>query len=149
MAHVTTAALFQSSLQATDEWLTQLMHELGWTDRRKAYAALRATLHALRDQVIVDECAQLSAQLPLMIRGMYWEGWNPTHRSWQMARPEEFLTAVHAAFKHDPEIDPEAVARAVFKILASHVSPGEIDDIRGVLPKAIRHMMPELATAGR
>lgn len=141
MSHVTTAALFQGSLQATDEWLSELMHELGWTDRRKAYHGLRATLHALRDQVVVDECAQLSAQLPLLLRGVYWEGWNPTCGSWQQARPEDFLTSIHAAFKHDSEIDPEVVARAVFKVMTSHISAGEMDDIRGVVPKAVRQLM--------
>jgi uncharacterized protein (DUF2267 family) len=39
---------------------------------------LRATLHALRDRLIIDEVAQLSAQLPMLIRGLYYKGWDPT-----------------------------------------------------------------------
>lgn len=149
MAHTTTLDLFESSLQATDKWLIDLMHELGWADRHKAYAGLRATLHALRDQVMVDECAQFSAQLPLLLRGVFWEGWNPRHRSWQTPTPDDFVTTIHSAFQHAPDVDPERVARAVFKVMAEHISAGEMKDVRGVVPKHIRRLLPELAPASR
>ena len=139
MRHTTTTALFQHSLQTTDRWLKEIMGELGWADRHKAYTALRATLHALRERLPVDECAQLSAQLPLVVRGVYWEGWNPS-----CTKPEHgtFLKEVHAAFKHDPKTDPEQVARAVFKALASEISAGEMEDVRSILPQPIRRLMP-------
>ena len=71
-------AVFDTTLQKTNGWLKDLMHELGWDDRHKAYLALRATLHALRDRLTVEEVAQLGAQLPMLIRGFYYEGWDPT-----------------------------------------------------------------------
>lgn len=45
------------------------MEELDWQDRHAAYLALRATLHALRDRLTVEEVAELGAQLPMLIRG--------------------------------------------------------------------------------
>jgi uncharacterized protein (DUF2267 family) len=138
MRHTTTSSLFQHSLQTTDRWLKEIMTDLGWADRHKAYTALRATLHALREHLPVDECAQLSAQLPLVVRGLYWEGWNPScgHTD------RDFLVLVHAAFKHDPEVDAERVVRAVFGVLAKEVSAGEMEDVRSILPRDVRTLMP-------
>jgi uncharacterized protein (DUF2267 family) len=138
MRPTTTAALFQSSLQTTDRWLKEIMNELGGADRHKAYMALRAALHALRERLPVDECAQLSAQLPLVIRGVYWEGWNPAR-----VRPahDTFLVEIHAAFRHNPEVDPEQVARAVFKTMAREISNGEMEDIRSIVPEDMRRLM--------
>ena len=65
--------VFDSTVQKTNTWLNDLMQVGGWVDRRTAFRALRATLHALRDRLIVDEVAQLSAQLPMLIRGLYFE----------------------------------------------------------------------------
>jgi uncharacterized protein (DUF2267 family) len=70
--------VFDTTLQRTHTWLKDLMLVLGWEDRRKAYQALRATLHALRDRLTIEETAHLGAQLPMLIRGFYYEGWDPT-----------------------------------------------------------------------
>lgn len=145
MRHTTTTALFQRSLQTTDRWLKEIAIELGWSDLHKAYTALRATLQALRQQLPVDECAQLSAQLPLVLRGVYWEGWDPHCAKVPRAA---FLKAVHAAFKHDPEVDPERVAHAVFNALAREISTGEMADIRGILPRDLRRLIPEPPRSG-
>ncbi len=63
--------LFSSTLQKTHIWLKDLMEELWWDDQHRAYLALRATLHALRDRLTVDEAVHLGAQLPIIIRGFY------------------------------------------------------------------------------
>lgn len=70
--------VFDTTLQRTHTWLKDLMLVLGWQDRHKAYRALRATLHALRDRLTVEETAHLGAQLPMLIRGFYYEGWDPS-----------------------------------------------------------------------
>jgi len=60
--------VFDTTLHKTNSWLKELMQELHWQDRRKAYLALKATLHALRDRLTLDEAAQLGAQLPSFCR---------------------------------------------------------------------------------
>ena len=70
--------VFDATLHKTNSWLKELMGMLGSEDRHRAYLALRATLHALRDRLTVEEVAQLGAQLPMLIRGFYYEGWDPT-----------------------------------------------------------------------
>ena len=65
------------SAQLTREWVVELSRLLDWDDRQRAWRLLRATLQALRDWLEVNEAVQLGAQLPTMIRGLYYEGWHP------------------------------------------------------------------------
>jgi uncharacterized protein (DUF2267 family) len=68
--------VFDRTLYKTHTWLKEIMEVLGTEDRHRAYMALRAVLHALRDRLTVEEVAQLGAQLPMLIRGLYYEGWD-------------------------------------------------------------------------
>src|SRR5882762_1591385 len=62
--------VFDKTVQTTNAWLKEIMEATG-LDRRRAYRVLAAVLHALRDRLTVDEVAQLGAQLPILVRGLY------------------------------------------------------------------------------
>jgi len=130
--------VFDTTLHKTNIWLHDLMQVLGWPDRHKAYLALRVTLHALRDRLTVEEVAQLGAQFPMLIRGFYYEGWDPTGKPLRVRHKEQFLARIKQQFRGDDRIDPERVARAVFTVLAKRVSEGEIEDVKHILPAEIR-----------
>ena len=68
---------FDSTIQTTNVWLNDLVDRLGWQDKQRAYHALTAGLHALRDRLPVNEAVALGAQLPMLVRGFYYEGWHP------------------------------------------------------------------------
>ena len=140
-------AVFDTTLQKTNAWLKEVMDELGSSDRHQAYLALRAVLHALRDRLTVEEVAQLGAQLPMLVRGFYYEGWDPTGKPVKERRKEDFLRHIHNYFKTtrygEPNVDPEQVARAVFRVLARRVSAGEIEDVVRILPTELRGLWPE------
>ncbi len=138
-----THAPFESTYQTTNAWLKGLVEELGWQDRHRAYRALRAVLHALRDRLTVEETADLGAQLPMLIRGLYYEGWTPSGKPVKERKREDFLAHIEAAFRDEPATFPEAVARAVFQVLQRHVSAGEIGDVKQILPTQIRALWPE------
>jgi uncharacterized protein (DUF2267 family) len=141
-----TLPVFESTLQKTHIWLNDLMDELGTQDKHQAYLALRAVLHALRDHLSVEESAQLSAQLPMLVRGFYYEGWVPAHTPINERDKESFLNHIYLAFKTDalvePNIRPEKVVRAVLRVLAKHVSEGELSDIKSLLPRQLRSLWP-------
>ena len=143
--------VFDSTVQKTNTWLNDLMQVTGWVDRRTAYRALRATLHALRDRLIVDEVAQLSAQLPMLIRGLYFEGWDPSSRALKERHLEQFLARIEQELRGDEDLQPEQVARAVFELMQRRVTQGEIEDVRYILPSKIRALwpVPEHAHPGR
>jgi uncharacterized protein (DUF2267 family) len=139
----TVSDLFASSLQKTQVWLNDLALELDWEDKpHKVYSALRAVLHALRDRLTVEEAVQLGAQLPMLIRGFYFEGWTLKGKPHRERHQEDFLDHVRRAFRDDVTVNPQQVARAVFRILVRHMSAGEIDDVKHVLPKGIKELWP-------
>src|SRR3954454_14721787 len=139
---VTSLDVFDTTLHKTITWLDELTDVLGQRDKHKAYLALRATLHALRDRLTVDEVAQLGAQLPMLIRGFYYEGWDPSDKPLKERHKEQFLARMEREFPGVDGIDPEGVARAVFSMLAKRVSEGEIEDVRHVLPAEVRELWP-------
>jgi uncharacterized protein (DUF2267 family) len=136
------SAVFEPALQTANRWIDDVMTELGWDDRRRAYHALRAVLHTLRDRLTVEHVADLGAQLPMLIRGLYYEGWRPSGKPLKERAREQFLSHVEAALKEGPETFPEGVAWGVFKVLEKHVSCGEIDDVKSTLPSAVRSLWP-------
>lgn len=131
---------FDGTLEKANDWLADVQHLLGIHDSHRALAALRATLHALRDRLGVEEAAQLGAQLPLLIRGLYYENWKPAATPVRIRRAEEFLAYVARDYGRDGET--EDVVRAVLRVLARHVSPGELESIRHALPRAIGQFVP-------
>ncbi len=135
--------VFDGTIQKSHIWLNDLMFELDWNDRpQKAYLALRAVLHALRDRLTVDEAVQLGAQLPMLIRGLYYEGWTLKGKPRKERHEKEFLDHIAKAFKEDAVMDPRHVARAVFKVLSRRTSSGEIEDVKHILPKPLRELWP-------
>lgn len=135
-------SVFDTTLQKTHQWLNDLMELLGWRDKQRAYLALRATLHALRDRLTIEEVAQLAAQLPMLVRGFYYEGWDPTGKPEKERHVDQFLARIAEQFPDDDGIDAEQVARAVFTLLAKYVTAGEIEDVRVILPTALRGLWP-------
>jgi uncharacterized protein (DUF2267 family) len=134
--------VFDKTLQTTNIWLKEIMETLG-PDRQRAYRALGAVLHALRDRLTVDEVAHLGAQLPLLVRGLYYDQWHPAGKPVRMRHIEDFLAAVAAALDDIGPINAEDAVRAVFAVLDEHVAPGEIEDIKGMLPAQLRRLWPE------
>jgi uncharacterized protein (DUF2267 family) len=118
------------------------MLALDWSDRYKAYLALKATLHALRDRLTVEEVAHLGAQLPMLIRGFYYEGWDPTGKPLKERHKEQFLARIEQQFRGDASIDPEEIVQLVFAVIASRVTDGEIEDVKHILPTEVRELWP-------
>lgn len=136
--------VFDRTLQMTNIWLRDVMEELG-PDRHRAYHALRAVLHALRDRLTLDESAHLAAQLPLLVRGIYYESWRPIDQPSRERSQEEFLSHVQDEMTNMAPIDVKAATRCVFSVLSRHVDIGEIKQVRQALPKDIRTLWPEEA----
>jgi len=134
--------VFDRTLQTTNIWLNDIMETAGWDDKQTAYVALRSTLHALRDRLVSDEAVDLGAELPIMVRGIYYEGWRPSETPSAIREKEEFLEKIREEFQGGAEVDAEEVAKCVFRVLADKVSKGEIGDVRNMLPKPIESLWP-------
>ncbi len=136
---VDTVSVFEHTIEITHTWLHDLMDRLGWHDKHRAYLALRAVLHALRDRMTPDDASHLAAQLPMLIRGFFYEGYHPAGKPLPDRKRSEFLARV-AAECNDEDRNEGHVTRAVLQVLAKHITPGEAEKVRGVLPPDIRSL---------
>jgi len=136
-----TTEVFNRAIEQTHKWLHDLMDELGWLDEHKAQRALNAVLHALRDRLTVNEAVQLGSQLPVLLRGYYYEGWKPSGKPVRERHLDEFLGRIDAAFRDD-EAEADLIARAVFSLLSNRISEGEIQDVVAILPRDLKELWP-------
>jgi len=141
-------AAFDTTVQKTNLWLGDLMVALETTDRQRAYRALSATLHALRDHLPIHQVIEVSQHLPTLVRGMYFEGWNPSPPVKPSRTLEAFLAPIHAVFRDDHVSYAERAARAVFAVITDKFNEGEVQKLKGVLPADIRALWPS-STVGR
>ena len=133
---------FDKALHKAHEWLKEISGQLGEnTTDQQAYAAMRGVLRALRDRLTPVEAAQLAAQLPVLVRGIFYESYDPGRTPLKIRHRDEFLDLVRLHMGNIDNVEPEAAARAVFAVLQRHVSAGEIDDVLAEMPGEIRNLL--------
>ena len=138
-----TLTAFDNAIHSANTWIKDLAEELGDPDDKyRAYHAMRAVLHALRDRLTVEEAADLAAQLPMLVRGFYFEGWHPANKPLRERSRQQFLAHVATEFPTDIYTDPAYVTRAVFAVISRHVTPGEVADVKNSLPEEVRELWP-------
>jgi len=139
---------FDKTVHQTNIWLGEIGDRLG-LGRQHGYHALRAVLHTLRDRLLPGEAAKLSAELPMLVRGIYFEGYKPDATPLRIRDCKEFLDTVQERYELDLPRNPEKLARAVFAVMSDHVSHGEIEKICRMLPKDVAELFPRTAGAGQ
>jgi uncharacterized protein (DUF2267 family) len=132
--------VIDTTVQKTYTWIKDLSAELGGLGRRESFDILRAFLHTLRDRLTVDEAAQLGAQLPLLLRGAYYEGWDPSKTPAKLSR-EEFVERFARRTALKEPIDPERALRAAAKAARRHISAGEYEDVLAGMPTDLRRLL--------
>lgn len=126
--------------QVFAEWLNELCDDLDWTEKRRAYLLLHTTLHTIRDFLTVDEAADLAAQLPVLVRGIFYDSWVPARTPVSPRNKKDFLARIEARFIKEPLDDTERAVGAVFDTLRRHVSAGEIDQVRHAMRKPLQEL---------
>src|SRR5688572_2714271 len=111
---------FDRTLQKTHQWLKEIAANLR-SEREVAYVALRATLHTLRDRLPIDAAVHFGAQLPMLVRGIYYEGYKPAATPTKERSEGDFLEHLRRELRR-PELDPSAVVAAVLAVVSQHVS---------------------------
>lgn len=134
---------FDKTLQKSNEWIRSVQKEIGFLKPVEAYHLLRAVLHALRDELSIHEGAHLAAQLPLLLRGVYYECWNPPTGKHKVVSKNEFLENVmkHLGPATRLNIEIEEGVATIFKVLVRHVSEGEMDDVIHSLSPTLREFV--------
>lgn len=128
-----------TTVQKTYEWLDEIADATG-VSRSDAYHILRSSLHVLRDRLIIDEVADLGAQLPILVRGVYYDAWNPSKNPQKMDATEYVARFIRNA-QLEPEQEPVATLQAATDVLRRHVTAGEMEDVLSSLPADIRRLL--------
>jgi uncharacterized protein (DUF2267 family) len=133
------------TVQQTNTWLKRLVDEHHFRDRHHAYCALRAALHKLRDRLTPEQAAHFGAQLPILVRGIYYEGWRLAGKPTDERQPNDFAEGIVAELPPQFPHDGLTVAKAVFDLLWKELDPGEIAKVIDSLPIPLRGLWPDAA----
>ena len=131
----------ERSVHKTNQWLKEFGQEFGTQDREEAWRMLRAYLQVLRDQLTIDEGAQLAAQLPIVLRGAFYEGFDPGHQPEKPRDRERFLARLAERAQLGDPGEAARVAGAATRVLRRHVTAGELDDVLAQLPSDVREVL--------
>lgn len=138
--------VFDRTLQTTNIWLDEIMQVVG-PDRKLAWKVLSVVLHKLRDRLPVATAAHLGAQLPLLVRGVYYDQFEPEKQPTDWRTFDEFVGHVAEWLSDARPVDPKDATRAVFATLSRHIDSGQVMKVMDVLPTSIRtafEMAPEV-----
>jgi len=91
-----TIHVFERTTHEAHEWVNDLAGRTGWTSERDVLRLLRVVLTKIRDHLLVDEMAQFAAQLPIVLRGMYYEGWQPKKTPIHERHAADFVASIEA-----------------------------------------------------
>jgi uncharacterized protein (DUF2267 family) len=129
-----------ATVQKTYSWLHDIGAAAGDAGDRRSYEMLRGVLHTLRDRLPVELTAHLGAQLPMLVRGIYYEGWRPAHKP-EKLHAHEFLEHVAREAMLDDPADAERVVRAVVATLRREIAAPQVDEVVEALPTDIRRLL--------
>ena len=120
------------TVEQTRGWLDELVAAGPFENQQQAYSAFRAVLHAVRDNLNVDEVTDLGSQLPMLVRGFYFEGWRPAEAPNVERDRAAFLEHVRSSLGPATEtgLDLEASIRAVMTFLEERISDGQARHVR-------------------
>ncbi|MFM8270084.1 MAG: DUF2267 domain-containing protein, partial [Pseudomonadota bacterium] len=99
-------------------------------------------LHEIRDRLPVTEAAHFGAQLPMLIRGLYYEGFRPRETTRKDKSLQPFLKAVEKKMPRFYPKPPSELLRGVFELLNEFISPGELKDVKSCFNQEVRDFWP-------
>ena len=140
MSITTGVTALDHTVQETNIWLKAIDEQLALENRHHAYNALRAVLHALRDRMPPEVAVKFGAQLPIMVRGIYYEGWHMAATPTKERHREEFAAHILTELPPQFPIDPLTAARGVYEILWEKLDSGEFEKLMAHLPASLRNL---------
>jgi uncharacterized protein (DUF2267 family) len=138
-------AALDHTIQETNLWLKAVTEQLHFENRHYSYSALRAVLHTLRDRMTPEMAVHLGAQLPMLVRGLYYEGWHMAGKPTKDRSVQDFVDHVLKQLPPLFPVDPLTVTHGVFKVLWEKLDPGESAKVIDHLPLPLRALWPQIA----
>lgn len=133
--------IFDKSIQKTNRLLGKLEKKFGWEERREqSYSIVREVLHALRDRIPVNDAANFSAQLNLLLKGIFFDGWNPSETPMEMDK-DQFIQRIRENFPYSLDEDIENVIKGTINAIMDTMG-GKIErNVKNTLPTEISKLI--------
>lgn len=125
--------------------INEVTHQLG-TDRDHAARVTRAVLHAIRDRIPPDDAIQFAQGLPMALKGVFIDRYDPSKTPVTIRHKEKFIDFVRsknpsaAADFPDRESVIDAL-QAVFYVLENNMSYGQVQQIKNMLNIEIANLI--------
>jgi uncharacterized protein (DUF2267 family) len=145
MMSATGLEVFDKTLQTTNIWLDEIMEDHG-PDRQVAWHVLGAVLREIRDLLPTELAAHLAAQLPMLVRGTYYEQYMPEKQPAESRDYGAVTDRIRQRLHGIRPVDVEDALRSVFKVLSHHLDPGQVSKVRDALPGDVRRLWPDPET---
>jgi uncharacterized protein (DUF2267 family) len=133
--------VFDKTLQTTNIWLEEINSKIG-PDRQVAWHVLGAVLRTLRDRLPIGLAAHLGAQLPLLVRGLYYDQWHPRQKPLKLRSEKQFLDEVATGLHDIRPVNTTEATQAVLQVLNHYLDPGQVSNVRDALSKPVRRLWP-------
>lgn len=134
--------VFDRTLHTTNLWLDEINAEIG-PDRHLAWHVLGAVLRSIRDEILVEQSSHFAAQLPLLIRGAYFDQYRPATQPAAARSHDDFIARIQHEMDGARPVNVQQAAIAVMRTLNRHITEGQVKKVRDALPKGVRAMWPE------
>ena len=108
-----------------------------------------AVLHTLREKISVEESMHFISQLPMILKGIYVDGWGISRERNNADTLDEFLDDIRqynpgfAGRDFGNNQQARENVKAVLRVMQNYVSEGEMNHIREQLPKPIAEALFE------
>lgn len=132
---------FDKSYQMATVWMEELSREIG-TDHQEAWHVLGDVLRATRDRVPIELAVHLGSQLPMSLRGTYYDGFGSSGPPDRTRTRETFLEMVSSRLSNTRSTDTEAATQPVFRVLSCHVDSGQAAKLMAALPEEVQVLWP-------
>lgn len=136
---------FNHALHTANIWLSDINSAFGTRDRRFAQRTLRTWLHTLRDRLTIDAAAKFGQQLPELLRGIYYDGWEPSKAPIKYDVDQYLLRFATEALI--PLSQVATTAATITDVVANHMSPGQVAETVAELPNDLRAILGDGGSA--
>lgn len=140
---------FEKYANEGNHFIYEVMEALNTTNGPKAGRITRAVLHAIRDRIPPIDAIQLGQQLPMAIKGIYFDQYSITGKPVVIRNKKRFLNFIkdHDGVSANRDfLSYEEVVdalQAVFLVLENHISPGQVHQLRNLLHREIIELIEE------
>ena len=130
------------AVQTTVLWLNDIQEQLGWDNKDNVYKATKAVLQTIRDRISFEEVVHLSANLPMIMKGMMMDGYDMANKPLKIRMLEEFYEQIQQNYDGQRRdiVNASQAAKVVIRVLRDRMGGGEMAKICSAMPKEIRQL---------